>query len=314
MSEVILVCGAPSSGKSTISKDFANKGYIHLNRDKEGGKVIDLLPKFEAALNAGQNIVIDNLFATELGRAPFITAAKAAGVPIHCHWMSTSTEDAIINALHRMWERYGKLFLTPESLKGINDPNMFPIAVFFKFKKEFKKPTTGEGFTSVKKIPFVRRPSSYVNKAVICDLDDTLRSTPAGSPEPYPTTPDEVVILPNRKKVLQDCQKNGFLILGASNQSGVAKGTVTLDNVKAAIDRTNKLLGGVISETTFCPHYVPPTCYCRKPASGLGIQLVESWKLDPTKCIFVGDSTSDRTFATRLGMEFAKPEEFFKNL
>ncbi|MCK9458543.1 MAG: HAD-IIIA family hydrolase [Proteobacteria bacterium] len=312
MSEVVLVCGCPASGKSTVSKGFADKGYTYLNRDKAGGKVIDLLPAFEAALQAKQNIVIDNLFATELGRAPFIVAAKKHGADIHCQWMSTSIEDAIINALHRMWERYGKLFLTPESLKDVKDPNMFPIAVFFRYRKELQKPTTGEGFTSVKKIPFVRRSSAYAGKAIICDLDDTVRSTPSGSPEPYPTSPEEVVILPKRKEVLQKYKKDGYMVLAASNQSGIAKGTVTAANALAAIERTNKLLDGVIAETVICPHYVPPTCYCRKPASGMGVQLIESWKLNPQKCIFVGDSTSDRTFATRLGMEFAKPEEFFK--
>lgn len=312
MSEVILVCGAPASGKSTISQSFIDKGYTYLNRDKAGGKVIDLLPVFETALRAKENIVIDNLFATELGRAPFIIAATHAGVPIHCHWMSTSIEDAIINALHRMWDRYKTLFLTPESLNGCKDPNMFPIAVFFRYRKEFKKPTTGEGFASVTKIPFVRRPSKYTNKAIICDLDDTVRSTPPGSPEPYPTSPEEVIILPKRKEVLQKYKKDGYMVLAASNQSGIAKGTVTLDNALAAIKRTNELLSGIIQDTVICPHYVPPTCYCRKPQSGMGVQLIEKWKLDPQKCIFIGDSTTDKTFATRLGMEFAKPEEFFK--
>jgi HAD superfamily hydrolase (TIGR01662 family) len=111
---------------------------------------------------------------------------------------------------------------------------------------------------------------------------------------------------------LQSWQKKGYIILAASNQSGISKGTVTRENCVAAIEQTNKLLGGIIQETAFCPHYVPPTCYCRKPQSGIGVQLIETHKLNPTKCIFVGDSTSDRTFATRLGMEFSDPDTFFK--
>jgi HAD superfamily hydrolase (TIGR01662 family) len=314
MPKVVMICGAPASGKSTISKNFAvNGGYTELNRDKVGGAVIDLLPHFEAALQNGQSVVIDNLFATKLSRSPFIVAAKKLGATVGCHWMATSIEDAVINALHRMWERYGKLFLTPADFKGVKDPNMFPIAVFFKYKKELEKPTTDEGFEYVVKIPFVRRPTNYTNKAIICDLDDTLRCVNPKNPQRYPITPDEVFLLPRRKEILQKYAKDGYLILGASNQSGVSKGTVTETNCIAAIERTNELLGGILTHTEFCPHYVPPTCYCRKPASGMGVKLIEQFKLDPSKCVFVGDSTSDKTFATRLGIEFFDANTFFKD-
>jgi hypothetical protein len=148
---VTCIIGPPASGKSSLAKDLSNKGYIHLNRDKAGGAVIDLLPQFETALDVGQNVVLDNLFATQLSRASFLIAAKSRNIPVHCRWMGTSIEDSIINALHRMWSRYGKLFLCPNDFKGVKDPNMFPIVVFFKYKKEFEKPTTAEGFASVNK-------------------------------------------------------------------------------------------------------------------------------------------------------------------
>lgn len=45
---VIMVCGAPASGKSTITKELTSKwNYVVLNRDTEGGTIAELLPKLE---------------------------------------------------------------------------------------------------------------------------------------------------------------------------------------------------------------------------------------------------------------------------
>jgi hypothetical protein len=45
MSKIILTVGLPASGKSSSFK--SNEPRIILSRDKEGGKIIDLLPKVE---------------------------------------------------------------------------------------------------------------------------------------------------------------------------------------------------------------------------------------------------------------------------
>jgi histidinol phosphatase-like enzyme len=58
---------------------------------------------------------------------------------------------------------------------------------------------------------------------------------------------------------------------------------------------------------------VPPiTCYCRKPAPGMGAYFIEKYKLNPAKCIMVGDMGSDKTFAARCGFQYADASEFFK--
>ena len=45
--------------------------------------------------------------------------------------------------------------------------------------------------------------------------------------------------------------------------------------------------------------------------SGLGVHFIHKYKLDPSKCIMVGDMTSDRTFAKRLGFQFEWAKDFF---
>jgi HAD superfamily hydrolase (TIGR01662 family) len=309
MNEVVMVMGFPASGKSLMATSYMDKGYVHLNRDKAGGRTIALLPELERALQNKANVVLDNTHTTADNRKPFIEAAQRAGVPIRCEWMTTKVEDCSINALHRMWERHGKLFLHPEDLKALKgEPNMFPITVLFKFKKEFEKPVKEEGFASVKKVKFVRRPSKYSGKAIIFDYDDTLRTTEGEFK--FPVHPREVRIMPGRKEKFKALRKQGVMLFGVSNQSGVARKQVTREAVELCFHKTNGLLDADIV-AHYCPHNVPPVCYCRKPQSGLGVYLIEKYKLNPALCTYVGDQTTDKTFAKRLGFEYCDQKDFF---
>lgn len=201
--------------------------------------------------------------------------------------------------------------LSEEEIKANKSPNMFPPVVLFKYKKEFQKPTVSEGFGLVEQREFVRRfPKIWTGKAVILDYDGTLRDTISGAK--WPQDPNDVMVLPNRKEILDSYVKQGYMLLGASNQSGIAKGTPTEDVAVACFDKTNELLGHDI-EVAYCPHKVPPiNCYCRKPMPGMAVQFFHKYNLDPRQCIMVGDSTSDKTFATRSHMKFVHADEFFK--
>ena len=311
MQEMVFVLGCPASGKSTLAQPLVDQGYHHANRDKAGGKVADLIPGVINAMKMGKSVVLDNLFTTAGDRAPFLTEARKAGVTARCLWLDTSIEDAQINALRRMWKSYRKIFWTQADLKGIKSPNMFPVSVLFKYRKDFQAPTTAEGFEKIEKKKFVRLPweSEYKHKAIILDADGTVRESTGE--KVYPLKPQEVKALPKRKEILAKYLKDGYLILGASNQSAIAKGELTLETAKACFDRTNELLGMSI-DWVFCPHRIPPLgCYCRKPGSGMGIYLIETYKINPILSVFVGDMTSDATFAKRLGLQFSLAKDFF---
>jgi len=314
MSKVVMIVGCPASGKGTLSEDYIKKGYVHLNRDKEGGKVSDLLPKMEQLLKQGQNIILDNTFPTIESRAPFIEIAQKNNAEILCEVMKTTIEEAQLNALFRMHDRYGKIFFTAGDIKdsGVNDPNMFPPAALFRYRKEYQKPKKDEGFVDVNQVPFTRRSRGYSNKAIILDYDGTLRDVKEGSPYKYPTKIEEIDILPGRKDVLNGHLKDGYLLLGVSNQSGIGKKKLTEQAAIDCFEYTNKQLG-IDIEYYYCPHIIPPAvCYCRKPQSGFGVMLIEKHKLDPSQCIMVGDSTSDKTFAKRVGFQYEDRKAFFK--
>lgn len=301
--------GYPASGKSTIVNQFF--GYTRLNRDSVGGSMDELTRLAEKTLLDTDQLVLDNLYPSVASRAPIIALAKRHKIPIRCHMMGTTLEDAQLNACIRMLRKHN-FIPNPEDFKMFKDPNTFPPAVIYKYRKEFQQPTTKEGFEQVIVVPFVRAwGPEYKNKAIICDYDGTLRLCNDGAK--FPTKPSQIKILPNRLEVLHRYLTQGYKIFGASNQSGVAKGDFTLSEAHACFLATNKMLGDIVDDFQFCPHRVPPiTCYCRKPAPGMGAYFIEKYKLLPSKCIMVGDMGSDKTFAARCGFQYVDANEFFK--
>jgi HAD superfamily hydrolase (TIGR01662 family) len=315
--KVVMMVGFPAAGKGTLTRELSDEGYVVLNRDSVGGSIAGLVPKLEDLLAAGKSVVLDNTNGTVETRKQFIDVCKNRGVAIEAFHVDTSIEDAQINALHRMWDRYRMIFYTDADIKAHpdakKDPNIFPVHVLFSYRKQFEKPTTAEGFTAVKKINFERRPlgSEYHNSAVIFDYDDTLRTVAPGAAYKYPTKPEEVTILPGRAEKLQALANQGVILLGVSNQSGIAKGHLSVEDADRCFRHTNEQLG-VNVDYKFCRHAVPPvSCYCRKPGQGIAIELIRRYYLDPAKVLFVGDQTTDRTFAMRAGFAYSDQADYF---
>ncbi len=311
MSNVKMVLGFPASGKSTLTKDFVAQGYVSLNRDTEGGTIPQLLPKMEQLLKDGKKVVLDNLFAKAETRKPFIDLAKQYGQDIDCVVMGTSIEDSQFNAVQRMIDLTGS-FPSLEEIKKSKHPNIFPVVVLFKYNKEYEKPTVAEGFKSVETIKFVRRDNpAFTNKAVILDYDGTLRECVGGN-DKFPVSKDQIEVKKDRAARIEEYRAMGYKILGVSNQSGIAKGELTYETAVELFDHTNKELGCDI-EYVFCPHQsAPPMCYCRKPQVGWAVHLINKHQLDRKQCIFVGDMTTDKTFAKRAGFQYWDHSEFFK--
>lgn len=309
--EIKMILGAPASGKSTLTKEYVNKGFISLNRDTEGGSIAGLLPKMEKLLQSKQKVVLDNTFPKIEIRKPFIELAKKYNYEIDCVWLNTSIEDAAFNAINRMISLTGKL-LMPEEIKKSKHPNIFPPAVLFKYKKEFEAPTPSEGFSSVSLLAFERKDNpEFTCKALILDYDGTLRECINGNGK-FPIEENQIEIKPNRTKILQEYKNKGYLLLGVSNQSGVHKGELTQEKAHQLFKKTNEMLG-VDIDYAFCPHPTsPPNCYCRKPNVGYGVNFINKYKLNRKECIFIGDMTSDETFSKRCGFQYVDQAEFFK--
>jgi HAD superfamily hydrolase (TIGR01662 family) len=311
--EVVLLMGIQGAGKSDLVQSYVDRGYVRLNRDLLGGKVDDLIGPLREAIEQGQRrVVLDNTYPTRISRASVVRVAHAAGLPVRCRFLDTSIDDARINVVHRVLERYERL-LGPSELKELakHDPNLPPPVAMQRWLDTLERPQEDEGFSAIDSIPFVRRKvDDHKQKGLLLDVDGTLRTTRSG--EIYPRSAVDVVLLPNRRETLQRWIEDGFLLFFLSNQSGIASGKLSQTDADAAFQRTVELLGLPVTEVTYCPHPAFPVgCFCRKPLPGLGLYLKRKYKLDFDQSVMVGDMDSDAAFARGIAVRYVDANEFF---
>ena len=112
--EVVLIMGLPGAGKSTLAATFVARGYTRLNRDEAGGTLAGLLPVLDQLLASG--VSRDRASTTPTCRGnrarPSSPRRRRHGLPVRCIWLSTSVEDAQVNAASRIVSRYGRLLVT----------------------------------------------------------------------------------------------------------------------------------------------------------------------------------------------------------
>lgn len=310
--ELVLFVGPPAAGKTSRVEPFLTAGYCRLNRDLLGGSLDDLLPRLRQELKQGQRLfVLDNTYGTRESRRKVLEIARSHNLPTRVLWLDVSLEDSLFNACLRMIERHGHV-LEPDELKRLSrtEPNMLPPAAIYRYFELFEAPIPSEGFTTIERIPFERHwPAGERRRALIVDIDGTIRGTTTGAP--FPRDPAEVVLLPRRREVLERWRDAGYLLLAVSNQAHVGLGQVSEEIALACFSRTRELLG-LDLEIRYCPHAPRNSgVWTRKPMPGLGVELIESHRLDPSRCHFVGDQEVDRQFATNCFFQFHPAEVFF---
>lgn len=310
--EVVLIMGLPAAGKSTLAATHVAQGYLRLNRDEAGGSLSGLLPALDRAIASGSTrIVLDNTYVSRKSRAAVIQAARQRGLQVRCVWLSTSLEDAQVNAVWRMVSRYNRL-MTPAEIQsaGIRDVALFGPTVQFRYQRELEPPDASERFARIEVIPFERRRDpSFVNRALILWCDDVLHRSRSG--QRSPACASDVEVFAERGDVLRRYQAAGWRLLGLSWQPEIAEERRSRADADAAFARMQELLGVTI-EVEYCPHAAgPPTCWCRKPLPGLGVLLIQRHRLDASQCIYVGTGPQDPGFARRLGFHFREAGDFF---
>ncbi|HET9316890.1 MAG TPA: aldo/keto reductase, partial [Vicinamibacteria bacterium] len=138
--DVVVMVGLPGAGKSTLADAMVRDGYERLNRDTAGGRLSDLLPSLRAHLAAGRRrIVLDNTYGTRASRNAVIEAAWAQDAQVRALWLTTSLEDAQVNAVTRMLAKYGRL-LEPDEMKRVSrsDPNAFAPQALYRHRRELE--------------------------------------------------------------------------------------------------------------------------------------------------------------------------------
>ena len=116
------------------------------------------------------------------------------------------------------------------------------------------------------------------------------------------TNPAQLRILPNTARALQ-LLRDRFYIIVVTNQSGIARGLLTEDNL---LDIHSELVrrlageGAILDALYYCPHLPEATvqayqveCDCRKPKPGMLLQAKRDWGLDMAHSFMVGDAPRD---------------------
>jgi D-glycero-D-manno-heptose 1,7-bisphosphate phosphatase len=136
-------------------------------------------------------------------------------------------------------------------------------------------------------------------RAVFLDRDGVLNRAivRAGRPHP-PDTLEALEILPGVHEALSQLRDAGFILIGATNQPDVARGTQRRDVVEAMNAR---LLADLPITEIFVCYEDRDDCPRRKPNPGLLLEAAEHFGIDLTTSFMVGDRWKDIEAGRRAG-------------
>jgi len=107
----------------------------------------------------------------------------------------------------------------------------------------------------------------------------------------------EIRLYPYAARSIRALNDAGFEVIVVSNQSGIARGVYTpedLDVITGEIQRRLTSGGARILDSFFCPHDDNDGCDCRKPRPGLMLNAKAKYPdIDMSASFLVGDSLRD---------------------
>ncbi len=140
-------------------------------------------------------------------------------------------------------------------------------------------------------------------RAVFLDRDGTINEEIG-----YLFDPDKVCLIPGAAEALVRLKGAGFMLIVISNQSGVARGLFTEDDLHKVNHRLSHLMeakGAKVDAYYFCPHHPRHgemvECECRKPKTGMATAAAERFGIDLSSSYFVGDKATDIELGKNAG-------------
>jgi HAD superfamily hydrolase (TIGR01662 family) len=130
---------------------------------------------------------------------------------------------------------------------------------------------------------------------VLFDRDGTLVRD-----VPYNGEPAAVTVLPGAPEAIARLRSAGVQVGIVTNQSGVASGRISCEQVAAVNARVAELLGP-LDVWQVCPHGPDEGCACRKPAPGMVKAACQALDVTPARCVVIGDIGSDVEAAESAG-------------
>ncbi|MDO9068379.1 MAG: HAD family hydrolase, partial [Deltaproteobacteria bacterium] len=135
--------------------------------------------------------------------------------------------------------------------------------------------------------------------AVFIDRDGTINQDTN-----YVNRPGQLKLLPGAAEGIRLLNRSGILTVVASNQSGVARGYLTISTLELIHRKLVRLLikqGGRLDAIYYCPYHPEEKHHCRKPDIGMALAAQKQFGIDLSRSYMVGDSQSDMEFARNMG-------------
>lgn len=159
-----------------------------------------------------------------------------------------------------------------------------------------------------------QRRGSRSRSAIFLDRDGTLFADQGTNRKSVATGEIDSRI----SKSIAKCNANGVPVFIVTNQPGVAKGEITVNDVLGVHNQITQdlgVFGALIDAVVFCPHHpeagfdleireLKVNCECRKPRPGMLYQLAKDHGLRLETSILIGDRSADEVAAKDAGALF----------
>lgn len=149
-----------------------------------------------------------------------------------------------------------------------------------------------------------------MQKAVFLDRDGTINVE-----KDYLYKIEDFEFILGVPEAISKLNKLGYIVIVITNQSGVARGYYTEEDViklneymKNELKKYNAFIDGIY----YCPHHLngcvekyKVDCSCRKPKLGLYEKAISDFDIDLSNSWCIGDKETDLIPADKLGMKKA---------
>ena len=139
-------------------------------------------------------------------------------------------------------------------------------------------------------------------KIILIDRDGLINKKK--STGEYVTSWNQFKFMKKNIDALITLSENKFKFIIITNQAGIGRKKMSLNNLNLIHDKMTKKLkekGIKILKIYFCPHHWIDNCDCRKPKPGLFFNASSKYKLNLNEIIYIGDDPRDCLAAFNSG-------------
>ncbi len=137
------------------------------------------------------------------------------------------------------------------------------------------------------------------NKCVFLDRDGVINED---SPD-FVYKPEKFRLIPGVAEAIHAFKASGFLVIVVTNQSGIARGLYTREDMHSCHRLLQQKVDGIIDHIYYAPYHESVSgSLSRKPGSLMFERAIARFAIDPGSSWMVGDKARDILPAKKLGM------------